>query len=96
MTFKNEILVSSFIGIIFGINEDIIKKAVKKTKEEVKLGVNIDDGINLMKVTDWIIFLIVICFILYLFDYGTQGHVYRILYGLFPEEFETLNFKRPT
>ena len=80
----------------FGIDEEVVRKAVRKTKEESKLGINSDDEINYLKVFDWLFFLIVIGCALYFVNYATQGQVYRVLYGLFPDEFETLNFHRPT
>lgn len=79
----------------FGIKEEVVREAVRKTKEESKSGIQVDDGISLIKAADWVIFFIVICCGLYILDIVTNGQVYGVLYGLFPNEFETLNLHRP-
>ena len=81
----------------FGISEDTIRTAVRKTKEDAKNGVSLDDELfswsDILNVVVWCASLFAT---LYLFNNVTNGEIYRIFHGLFRTEFEAMNMPLPS
>jgi Fe2+ transport system protein B len=96
MTEESVIKKTSKLRKVLGIDEEVIRKAVRKTKEEARTGTVAGDEVNVMRIIDWVVFLILIFGALYFVNIGTNGQVYRVFHGLFPSEFETMKLPRPT
>jgi Fe2+ transport system protein B len=96
MTEESVIKKTTKLRKVLGIDEEIIRKAVRKTKEEARTGAMVGDEVSIMRITDWVVFLVIIFGALYFVNVVSNGQVYRVFHGLFPAEFETLNLPRPT
>jgi hypothetical protein len=79
----------------FGISEEIIRTAVRKSKEDAMSGNVEEEVISYNGLLNMIVFCSAIYSILYLLNAATDGQVYRVFHGLFRTEFEALKMPLP-
>jgi hypothetical protein len=96
MTEEDVIKKTTKLRKVLGIDEEVVRKAVRKTKDEARSGNSPGDDNHIVKIADWVVFLILVAAALYFLDISTNGQVYRVFHGLFPAEFATLKLPRPT
>jgi hypothetical protein len=96
MTEEDVIKKTTKLRKVLGIDEEVVRKAVRKTKDEARTGVSPGDNNHIVRITDWAVFLTLIFAGLYFINLSTNGQVYRVFHGLFPAEFDTLKLPRPT
>jgi Fe2+ transport system protein B len=73
-----------------GISEEVVRKAVRKSKNDVLNKKNIEDQFDYYYLLEWIILIIAIFISIYAINHSTGGDLMDRLRGLFPLEFETL------
>ena len=78
----------------FGISEENVRLAVRKTKEDVCHGGHVqDESFSYSQLLDFFVLGCIVCIILYFIDveaHGIHGDISRILEAIFPSEFNTL------
>ena len=84
-----------------GLSEEDVRQSVRKTKAEHAKShrseervMDIDGSISWTKILDWIVYSLFLIFVFAAINNYSRGNLLKVLWGIFPQEFETLGLTK--